>query len=191
MLGVGLSASCIMAFLGSSAQKMASCVGVPTPIVWALVVGSYVSCGMSSRESRTVEYYRKIVPQPFVFTETRTLYSFRVYDLSSCNLLSETTKFCLGAVLLSCLVLELHKTSSGLEPRTDFGVVAFFSIIFSSKQTILFLASFIYRAWYPSYRNHLHWESNPEQIFGVLVLVSAISSSKQTILFFSPFFYRA
>jgi hypothetical protein len=58
-LDVCLSASCLAAFLGSSAQKMASCVGVATPIVGTLVVGSYVSCGMSSRGSRIVEYYRK------------------------------------------------------------------------------------------------------------------------------------
>jgi hypothetical protein len=54
-LGVDLSASCLVAFLGSSAQKMAFYDGVATPIVEALVVGSYVSC-MSSRGSRIVEY---------------------------------------------------------------------------------------------------------------------------------------
>jgi hypothetical protein len=41
-LGVVLSASCLVAFLGSSAQNMASCVGVATLIVGDLVVGSYV-----------------------------------------------------------------------------------------------------------------------------------------------------
>jgi hypothetical protein len=72
-----------------------------------------------------------------------------------------------------------------------FVVLAFVSIISSSKQTILVLASFFCRAYYPSYRNHLHWESNPGQFFGVLVFVSVISSSKQTTLVFAPFFYRA
>jgi hypothetical protein len=75
-LGVGLSASCLAAFLGSSAQNMASCVGVATPIVGALVLGSYVSCRMSSRGSRIVEYYRKIIPKPKILTETRTQDSF-------------------------------------------------------------------------------------------------------------------
>jgi hypothetical protein len=59
-------------------------------------------------------------------------------DQNSCNLLSKTNKFCLGALLLLCLVLELRKTfSSRIEPRTVFGVVAFVSIISSSKQTTL------------------------------------------------------
>jgi hypothetical protein len=52
-------ASCLVAFLVLSALKMASCVGVETPIVEALVVGSYVSCRMSPRGSRIVDYYRK------------------------------------------------------------------------------------------------------------------------------------
>jgi hypothetical protein len=106
-------------------------------------------CVMSyvCHRSRIVEYYRKIIPQPKIFNETRTQDSFRVCDLSSCNLLSETNKFCLDAVLLLCLVLKLHRTSwSGLEPKTVFGVVSFVSIISSSKQTTLVLAPFFSRA---------------------------------------------
>jgi hypothetical protein len=107
-LGVGMSASCLVALIGYSTQKMASSVGVATPIVGTLVVGSYVLC--------------------------------------SCNLLPETNKFCLD-VLLLCLVLELHKTSSsGLEPSTVFGLVAFVSIISSSKQTTSVLEPFFCRA---------------------------------------------
>jgi hypothetical protein len=34
---------------------------------------------------------------------------------------------------LNFVVQSLHETSSGLEPRTEFGVVAFVSIISSSK----------------------------------------------------------
>jgi hypothetical protein len=148
---------------------------------------------MSSRGSRIVEYYRKkIIPKPKIFTESRTQDSFRVCDFSSCNLLSDKNKFCLDAVLLLCLVLELHKTSSsGLEPRTVFGVVAFVSIISSSKQMTLVLTPFFCRAWYLSYRNHLHWKSNPGKFFGVLGFVSVICSSKQTTLVLTPFFYRA
>jgi hypothetical protein len=120
----------------------------------------------------------KFIPKPKIFTETRTQDSFRVCDLSSCNLLSETNKFCLGNVLLLWLVLELHKTSSlGLEPRRDFGVVAFVSIISSPKRTNFTLAPFFCRAYYPSYRNHLHWESNSGKFFGVRV--SVFSPSKQ------------
>jgi hypothetical protein len=42
----------------------------------------------------------KIIPKPKIFTETRTQDSSRVCDLSSCNLLSESNKICLGAALL-------------------------------------------------------------------------------------------
>jgi hypothetical protein len=121
-LSAGLSASCLVVFLGSSAQKMASCVGVATLIVGAVVVMSYV-CHPEGHVSLNI--IEKIIPKPKIFTETRTQDSFWVCTLSSCNLLSETNKFCLDVVLLLCLVLELHKTSSsGLEPRRVFGVVA-------------------------------------------------------------------
>jgi hypothetical protein len=66
-----------------------------------------------------------------------------------------------SAVFLSCLVTELQKPSSpGLEPRTVFGAVAFVFVIYSSKQTTLVLAPFFYRVSFPSYKNHLHWDSN-------------------------------
>jgi hypothetical protein len=57
--GGDLPASCLVAFLTSSAQKMTSCVSVATPTVGALVVVSDVSCRMSFRGSRIVEYYRR------------------------------------------------------------------------------------------------------------------------------------
>jgi hypothetical protein len=44
---------------------------------------------------------RKNIPKPKILTKTQTQDSFRLCDLSSCNLLSETNKFCLGAVF-SC-----------------------------------------------------------------------------------------
>jgi hypothetical protein len=63
----------------------------------------------------------KIIPKLHIFTWTRTQDSFRVCDFSPCNLITETNKFCLGAVRLSCLVSELQKASSSeLEPRTAF-----------------------------------------------------------------------
>jgi hypothetical protein len=148
-------------------------------------------CHLCHPDHVSLNIIETIIPKPKIFTETRTQDSLRVCVRSSCNL-SETNKFCLGTVLLLCLVLELHKTSSsGLEPRTVFGVVEFVSVISSSKQRTSALAPFSCRAYYPSYRNHLHWESNPRQFFGVLVFASVISSSKQTALVLSPFFYRA
>jgi hypothetical protein len=145
-LGVGFLAWCPLASLDRSAQKMASCVGVATAIVGALVVVRL--CHVFHPESHvSLNIIEEIIPKPKIFTDTRTEDSFRVCDLGSCNLLSETNKFCLDAVLLLCLVLELHKTSlSGLEPRTDLGVVAFVSIISFPKQTALVLAPFFCRA---------------------------------------------
>jgi hypothetical protein len=191
-LGIGFSASCLVAFLGSSAQKMASCVGVATPIVGACVLCCmcHVVCHPGGHISLNI--IKKTIPKPQILTKTETRDNFRVCDLSFWNILSETNKFYIGVFFLLCLVLELHKTSSSeLEPRTVFGVVAFVSIISSSKQTSLVLAPFFCRAWYRSKRNHLHWESNPEQFFGVLFFVSVIFSSKQTTLVLAPFFYRA
>jgi hypothetical protein len=75
---------------------------------------------------RIVEYHRKKIPKPNVFTETRTQGSFRVCDLSSCNLRAETNNFDLGAVLLSGLVSELQKPPSPvLELGQIFGVFTF------------------------------------------------------------------
>jgi hypothetical protein len=89
---------------------------------------------------------KKIVPKPNTFTETRTQDSYRVCDLSSCNLLAETNNFVLCAVLVSCLVSELqkhlHRESNS---EQFFGVVGFVYVIFSSKETTLVLAPFFYR----------------------------------------------
>jgi hypothetical protein len=130
------------------------CVGVATPIVAAFFVGLQVSCRVSSRGPRIVEYHRKWLslnpkssprlepstvfgfvtlvpvmcsPKQFCslrrsivlsfratktfFIGTRTQDSFQVCDLSSCNLLAETNKFCLGALLISCLVSEVQEPS--------------------------------------------------------------------------------
>jgi hypothetical protein len=63
---------------------------------------------------------QKIIPKP-IFTETRTQDSFRVCDLSFCNLLAETNNFVLGASLPSCLISELQeRPSPGLELTTHF-----------------------------------------------------------------------
>jgi hypothetical protein len=133
-LAVGFSASCLVAFPGSSAQKMASCMGVATPIVGTLVVVRMCHVVCHPGDHVSLNIIEKISLNPKIFTETRTQFSFRDFDLRSCNLVSETKKCCLGTILLLCLVLELHKTSSGLEPRTVLGVLAFVSVISSSKQ---------------------------------------------------------
>jgi hypothetical protein len=98
-LGVGLAASCLVAFLGSST--------VATPIV-AAVVCVQVS-RTSSRGARVVEYHTKIIPKPKIFTETRTQDSFRVCDFSSCNILAET-KFCI--LRRSFMVLSFRGTET-------------------------------------------------------------------------------
>jgi hypothetical protein len=59
---------------------------------------------------RIAQYHRKnIMPKPNIFTKTRTQGSFRVCDLTSCNLLADRNNSVLCAVLLSCLVSELRK----------------------------------------------------------------------------------
>jgi hypothetical protein len=112
-----------------------------------------------------------IIPKPNIFARTRTQNSFTVCGLSSCNLLAETNNFVLYAVLLSCLFSELQKPSSpGLEPRTVLRFVALVPVISSPKQTILFFTPFFYRAYFLSYRNRLHRDSNPGQFSGMWLL---------------------
>jgi hypothetical protein len=102
--------------LGSSAQNMVFCAGVATPIVRAVVEVSYVSCRMLSRGSHIVEYYRKIIPKPKIFTDNRTQDSFRHCGVCFYNLFFETNNFDLGSILLSCLVSELQEPPSpGIE----------------------------------------------------------------------------
>jgi hypothetical protein len=82
------------------------------------------------------------IPKPNILTGTRTKNSFRVCDLSAWNRLSETNKFCLGAIL-SFLFPSYRK-----HPRQDsntgqfFGDVAFVPVISSPKQTTLDLVPF-------------------------------------------------
>jgi hypothetical protein len=88
-----------------------------------------------------------IIPKPNIFTETLTQDSFRVCDLSSCNLVAETNSFVLCAVFLSCLVSELEKPSyRDSNPRHIFGAVIFVLVISFPKQTALVLAPFFCRA---------------------------------------------
>jgi hypothetical protein len=76
---------------------------------------------------------KSIIPK-LVSTGTRTQDSFRVRNLSSCDLRTETNNFALGSVLLSCLVAEIQKPSSqGLEPMTDFRGYGLCSAISSLK----------------------------------------------------------
>jgi hypothetical protein len=88
----------------------------------------------------------EIIPKPEIFTKKQTQYWFRVCDIISCNLLSETRQFVLSAIL-SCLVCELLKpSSSGLEHRTFFVFVTLVPLISSSMQINFALAPFFYRA---------------------------------------------
>jgi hypothetical protein len=100
----------------------------------------YVVCHPGGHISLNI--IERITPKSKIFTETRAEDSFRVCDLSSCNLLSETNNFILYAVL-SCLGFKLLEPSpSELEPRIFFVFVILVSVIFSPKQTILFFAPF-------------------------------------------------
>lgn len=87
MLVVGLSASSLIALLGSSAQKMASCVEVRL-----LVVGSYVG-SLSSRQLRIVEYYREDVPSLKSLPRLEHRRSFEYVTLDSIISSSKRTNF--------------------------------------------------------------------------------------------------
>jgi hypothetical protein len=81
-----------------------------------------------------------------MFTGTPTQDSFLLSDQNSCNLLAKKKKFCLGAVILSCLVSELQKpSSSGFEPRTVFQFYSPVAVIVLSKQGTFVFVPFFYR----------------------------------------------
>jgi hypothetical protein len=108
--------------------------------------------------------------KPLTVLEPRT--DFRGCFLWFCNLLAETNNSVLGAVLLSCLVSELKKPSSlGLEPRIVFRACGLVPVISSPKQMTLVLAHFFCRIKFPSYRNHLHWDSNPGAILSEVSVI--------------------
>jgi hypothetical protein len=60
-------------------------------------------------------------------------------------------------------------------------VVAFASVIASSKQTALVLVPFFYRAGFPNYRSTL--TGSVDNFLGIWAFVAVISSSKQKTLF--------
>jgi hypothetical protein len=106
---------------------------VPAALLWGNSTNTYIFSNLyclkvfhrPDHSMHIIEYHRKklsLNPTSSLGLEPR---SFRVCDLSSCNLLAEANKFCLGAILLSCLVSKLQKTS----------------VIFSSKQTALVSAA--------------------------------------------------
>jgi hypothetical protein len=72
------------------------------------------------------------------------------------------------SIVLSFRDTILKQSSQGIEPRIVFGFVTFVSVISSSKQTTLFLAPLFYRAYLPSYRNHLHRELSPGRFLSCL-----------------------
>jgi hypothetical protein len=91
---------------------------------------------------------------------------FQACDFCSFNLITETNRFGLGDILIPCLVSEVQKSFALEAQRKEFfRVVAFVSVIFSPKQTILILAPFFYHASFPSYRKHSHQDSDQRQFF--------------------------
>jgi hypothetical protein len=91
---------------------------------------------------------------------------FRGCGVYSCNFLVKTNNFGLGDVLLSCLVSDyrnhLHRDSN---PGQFFGIITCVPVIISSTQTTLVMATFFYRAYFPSYRNLPHRDSNLGHLF--------------------------
>jgi hypothetical protein len=86
---------------------------------------------------------------------------FLVCNLCSWILPAESNNFILGPVLLLCLVTQLQEPSSPqIEHRTDSQGHDLCPVISSLKQTALVLAPFFYRAYFSSYRNHPHRDSN-------------------------------
>jgi hypothetical protein len=76
--------------------------------------------------------------------ETRT--DFWVCDLCSRNLLAETNNFCLGTILISCLVSKLQKYSHRDSNPGQFSWLwPLFLLISSSKQSTLVLTPSFYR----------------------------------------------
>lgn len=96
--GTGLSTSSLVIFLVLSARKVASCVTVATRVVGPLV-DSLVSLNITEKNYL----------QPKIFINSPSLESFRVCDIRTCNFLSETNKFCLGAFLALFLISTLQK----------------------------------------------------------------------------------
>jgi hypothetical protein len=75
--------------------------------------------------------YRSFQGTEIIFIGLEPRMVFRVCDPCPCNLLAETSESGLGALLLSCIVSNLQKTSSpGFEARTvprSFGLYKMFS----------------------------------------------------------------
>jgi hypothetical protein len=74
-----------------------------------------------------------------LLVRTRTQDRFRCCGVCFYNLLFEANNFGLGAVILACLVSELHKTSSlGLEPRNIFRgfSICFCNLLFETNKFV-------------------------------------------------------
>lgn len=116
-LGVGVSVSCLLVFLGSYTQTIASCVGVVMPTVGAFILGSCV-CHPEGQVSLNIKEI--IIPNPKTFTtpELRTISGFVIFAPE----MSSPEKITFALVVFFLLRLEFNKTSSsGLKPRTDLG----------------------------------------------------------------------
>jgi hypothetical protein len=114
-------------------------------------------------------------------TNDRCLHSLSVFTVRKfiIGLIIQYASLNITRKILLLLLCLNPKSSPRLEPRTVFGSVTSVPVIFSPKHVILLFPPFFDRVYFPSYRNHLHRDSNPEQLCGVTVFVSVISSSKQ------------
>lgn len=111
--------------------------------------------------SRRLNIIERIITKHRLFTDTPIQDGLWVCDLRSCNILSGTNKFCLGAILILSLVLELNKISStGLKPSSVLGEVAVVHVISFSGHAALVNLPFFCCAYFQRHRYHLHWESN-------------------------------
>jgi hypothetical protein len=90
--------------------------------------------------------------------QTKTKFYIGIVTFVSADLLFETKDLDPGAILISCLVSELRRTSKGIELRTVFRAVKFVSVSLHFK---LLPALFFYHAKFPSCSNRPHrkWTS--------------------------------
>jgi hypothetical protein len=135
----------------------------------------------------------KIIPKSKIFTETRTQESFRVFDRSSCDLLSETNKFCrLVAVLLvlsfgatlNFLVRTRAQDSSRccgccfynlLFETTNFGLLSCLFFELQKPSSLGIEPGIIFQGSVLSFCNIL-LEANRSALCSILLLVSCLVS---------------
>jgi hypothetical protein len=107
------------------------------------------------------------------------------------NTFQNLTIFSLCDVLLSYFFSEVQEAFlAGLEHKTVFELFSFVPVISSSKQIMLVLGAFFYRAYFRATKTFL-LDSNPGLFVGVVAFDLVISLPKKTTLVLAPFFYRS